>query len=306
MKGILHLKDDFESIMDFHRWMDIRSEKVYYNSLQISRITSKLEDELDEKSDWYGAGRSLEEIKKGPTKYIAPEMLTELRQNVDEIPAIRDASPVKEKRVDYNARGLGVFSFDRAAMGLHKVKLESGKVVARTNNKKVFAYFPKSNRPKPAVEIYLTAGGPARVDAKGLLYSALSGILVAEKLQKEGAKVKIHVLIGSKSGWEMCVAAIPVKDWSEQVDADLLALMTSDSGYYRHTGFRALIHIWDHFGKEVPDRLGEPVRPAIIDDLIKEKYPEKNILVFGGSHSESAVLKDLKEANTMIEKLIQK
>jgi hypothetical protein len=256
---------------------------------------------------------------------------------------------IKARKVRFNPNGLGVFVFDRAAMGMYrlheyyspslnavvddklvafsgnKYKLisdgsliekryeqkENGEPKIRTTSKNVYAYFPKINKEKQAVELFISCGGHVGIKADELLYSGISAIVVAQLLEKARIQTKISIVFGSSpDNFEESVYAclVPVKNYDEALDINLLALLTSDPRFFRYEGFKGIISSYDYFKSKCPLTLGKGMTKDYLSEVIeksdysKNKTLAPNRFYFGWTFSEDAAIEQINETIEEISK----
>lgn len=171
----------------------------------------------------------------------------------------------------------------------------------RTNTKELFAYFPEVPRDRHAVEFFISPEAAAGISAEKMLYCGVSAVIMAELLIKAGVKVKINLVVGSapeknRKRYTGCV--IPVKQYDETLDRNLIALLTSDARFMRWDVFQGLIVAFDKFKKSAPYGLGYPVDALQLKALLEgsgytKKSQAAHRYYFGGTFSEGAALHDI-------------
>jgi hypothetical protein len=188
-----------------------------------------------------------------------------------------------------------------------------GKPKIRTVNKNVFAYFPKIDKARKAVEIYLACGGASDITAKEFLYSGISAVIVAQLLEQARINTKISIVIGTspdnfKSKVYACI--VPVKNYDEKLDANLLALLSSDPRFYRYDGLKGVVSVYDHFGEKAPFNFGYGFndRDNFIRTIEQSSYTQSatlapNRIYMGRIFSEREAINDIeKTMQTLAEK----
>lgn len=239
MGKTIKIKDDFQGLLDYQRWLKESfgnlSEK---NSKFLPYFSKSTFDSYHSKrTGWFGAKVTYEEMQEGIKEYMNPKLLDWLFQQVQhEIDSVLN-SELKARKLKFNAMGIGMFSFDRAAMTLYRNRelysetkkkivapievkqtgntysLKSdgstvtekweqnreGKPKVRTHTKDVFAYFPEVKRERPAVEFFISCIAPVGKGADELLYSGISAAIMAEILTKAGFKIKVNMMIGTSA-----------------------------------------------------------------------------------------------------------
>lgn len=294
-----YIKGDFKNLLEFRVWVreSIKNLKDS-NSSQFEKQFSDARVRRDlQDSDWFGEGTTLEELKRGITEYKKPELISQIFDKVDSQVSTVTRNMIKTNKLRYNSSGLGAFIFDRAAIGLYRLKefysplhkkvfdqaevkstkrghklindnspiverwetKSDGKPKVRTSNKNVFAWFPPKKKEKRAVELFVGCGGHGGVSAEAFLYSGISAIIVAQLLEKAGIPTKITIGVGSSpDGFEKKVyaALIPVKNYDERLDINLLALLSSDPRFFRYEGLQSYPCLYQEFGDTVPEGFG--------------------------------------------------
>lgn len=345
--------DKFDNLLEYRAWVDAQMGRLHdFNRdfpswFTVEGVQSNIRS-VGEK--WYGKGVTAQEVVAGITQYKDPALIERLMAKVQDAIPTATSDQVKVRRMDFNDRGMGLFSFDRAAMGLYRLteffspslgrtvereeceavdgkwlliadgsqvveRLEQhpdGRPKVRTSTKKVFAWFPKRNKEREAVEIYIGCGGNSNLSAEQMLYSGLGAIVFAQMLDKARIPTKVTMVVGSTpDSYETAyLALIPVKKYDQQLDANLLATLSSDPRFYRHDGFRGVVSIYDHFGKECPSTLGSAMtREGIVRCIEQLTYTKDaklaaNRFYFGGTHTEHDAVTQVKLAvQTLAKKL---
>lgn len=341
------LLDTFRDFSEYRAWLDKAYQNLSpLNADQKESFSPEMFNFRGERTrDWYGQDVTYEELSAGITEYSSPELLGELLSKVKSTISTEALQKITVKRLRFNDLGLGVFSFDRAAMGLYRIKeyyspsLErrvmedeitksDGRIMltadgspveerweqrpdgsprGRTTTKRLFAYFPKDKQTKRAVSIVVSAGGHAGIKAKDFLYSGLSAVVIAQLLEQAGICTSIYVLIGTfsypegKKEFNGCL--VPAKGPDEALDANLVAMTTSDPRFFRFEGFKGLLAAYDHFGRQAPDGLGIlPNAREMVEILSKHKKggrkasPIDNLVCISGCFSENAAREAIEDA----------
>lgn len=342
MKLKAHIIDHFENLLEYHQWVN----QGIQNLSQMNRYADErfnkrqIEKSMLVNPLWFGTGVTYEQLKQGITEFVNPELIDKIYNQISENMSVATQQTIKRKKTHYNPNGLGVFVFDRAAMGMfrlkefyspsldmvvekHEVKEvhhkeyqlirdsspvierweeKNGKPKIRTNSKNVYAYFEKVNKSKQAVELVISCGASSKYTSKQLIYSGMSAIVVAKLLQQANIPVRIWVAIGSSpDGFEKTAYAclIPVKNYDQTLDINLLALLTSDPRFFRYEGFKGIVALYDHFKQEVPSTLGTGMtREYLIQTIENSTYSHSNKLspnrfYFGWTFSEEEAIRDI-------------
>lgn len=340
------LLDSFRDFPEYRAWLD----KTYQN---LSPLNVGMKDYFSLEAfkrmgqgtrTWYGPDATYEELNAGISEYSSPELLGELLAKVKSAVSAETLQKVAAKRMRFNDLGLGVFSFDRAAMGLYRVKelyspslgrrveeeeitRQGGHIVltadgspveerweqrpdgsprARTNTKRLFAYFPMERRARRTVSIVVRAGAHAAIKAQDFLYCGLSAVVVAQLLEQAGICTRIHVLVGAvsypggKKRFTGCL--VPAKGAEEALDANLVAMTTSDPRFFRFEGFKGIAAVHDHFGKKLPPDFGYAIqKQEMVEMLSKDKGDggadsQEGFVCISDCFSEAEALKVIEDA----------
>lgn len=347
------VRDDFRNLAEYRAWVNQKMETLslknrwHRDSFTLKQTQYRI---IQEGPEWYGEGTTAEELLAGISQYSRPDLVEQLIGKVrDEIPrAVTNL--IKVRKMDFNDRGMGLFSFDRAAMGLYRLKelycpslervvekeechesdgrytliidgsevlerweqMPDGRPKVRTTSKKVFAFFPRRNKEREAVEIYIACGGNSHLTAEQMLYSGLGAIVFAEILSKARIPTKITMAIGtSTDNWmSSLVSLIPVKNYDENLDSNLLATLSSDPRFFRFDGFRGIISTYDHFGKSCPWSLGACINQPMLMRCIEDSTYTKNAKLvsnrfyFGGTNTEEQAISQVNKAISTLSKVL--
>jgi hypothetical protein len=338
------IKDGFKDLLEYRDWVNRTFNNIQVNQGATEYFTKEQSESHLKNKTWFGEGTSYNELSSGVTEYKKPELISKIYNSLQHSLSAQTKDIHKFKKMRYNPYGLGMFSFDKAAMGMYRLKefyspsnssivekeqvdtsmqpfrflLDSseviqrweqkpdGKLKIRTNSKNVYAYFPKVKKENRAAELFLCCGGSAARTADQMLYSGMSALIIAQLLEKAGVKTKISIVVGSSpDNYQDTVyaAIVPVKNYDENLDINLIALLTSDPRFFRWDGFKGIIAAYDHFKRVIPFSFGSAMtRETLIKSIEKSDYAEgKNIpanrFYFGGTYSE-------KEATDEISRLV--
>lgn len=346
-----YVKDDFNNLLDYRKWIvDTFQHLSDINMAHSDSFTKeRIEQRIERSTSWFGEGANYEDMASGITEYQNPALIEKIFDQVNDKISSQVRDTIKARKIRYNPNGLGVFAFDRAAMGMYRIKewyspslkevvdvsevvekqkryiLKSdnspvverweekpdGKPKIRTSNKNVYAYFPHVNKEKKAVELFISCGGDANIDAEGFLYSGISAIIVAQILEKARVQTRISIVIGSSpDGFKekAYAAIIPVKNYDENLDINLLALLTSDPRFFRYEGFKGIISLYDHFKTRVPSGLGNGIGQTTLKMLIEQStYSQQanlapNRFYFGWTFDEAGAIDAIKDSIDELDK----
>lgn len=297
------IKDDFKNLLDYQAWV----RKVFdnlspLNKHERSRYTeSAINNFIQSNPHRYGSGTTFKELENGIKFYKRPELIETLYQKISQEVNPIISQQLKSKKLKFNALGLGVFSFERAAMSLHTIKTEQGELKTKTDTKELFGYFPYLPKENNAVEFFISNLGAASVKAENLLYGGLAAIILAELLTKSGYKVKINIVVATFQNAKkdtIVGVMIPAKNYEEPIDRNLIALLSSDPRFLRFDGFKGLVCAYDSFQQSIPSNYGIVINDDQLKDFFEntpyaEKLISKNRFYFGGAFSESAALEKI-------------
>lgn len=350
---LVYIKDDFKNLLDFREWMDGRLSNLN-NQGNEKRLSDFSKDEVEftlrKYPSFYGRDTTFNEMNDGVKEFKKPELIDKILGQVKNSLSANVSNSVKSPKVKFNSMGLGVFSFDRAAMGLyraseffspsqnrvpqhfeveefdagHRMKADKTEVISRleekpdgskkvrTNSRDVFAWFPKSNVEKNAVEIIMVAGGSASIAAEKMLFGGISAIIVAQFLEAMKIPVKIQIVLGSYDMRRRRYhgSLIPIKNYDEPLDSNLIALASSDPRYFRFDGFKGLIASYDEFNHVIPESYGSHASSEDLSEILKNSsYPKErlapNTFFFGGVYSEADAIKQIQSTIAEIKERIQ-
>ncbi len=226
---------------------------------------------------WYGSPppSHLQELEDH-TVFLGMHLLSQLKSRFDKHFSKYlnhlEENVIPQSRIDYNDRGLGIFSFDRAAMGLFlapkidmsnpvaktasQLKVELGKGDVQTRTKKVFTHFENRNNSLPSLRLFIGAGANANVEGDDLLYIGLACGELVEFLEKRGIPVEVNIMLGTTFSRQMVAAVVRIKAFEQSLDKNQLLLLSSDPRHFRYKGFKSLIALANHFNLEIPHSLG--------------------------------------------------
>lgn len=297
-----NIKDDFKNLLDYQHWVNQRMKNIsFLNRRHLKEFTKEsVNGTINDDPNWYGKDVTFDQLAKGITEYRSPELIEKVFNSVNDKISTEIKDTIKSRKIKFNPNGLGVFCFDRAAMGMFRLKeyysskhnkayekdkvqksgkeykliSDNSKVIERweqkpdgtpkirTTNKNVYAFFPPTNKDRRAVELFIGCGGHGGVAAEEFLYSGMSAIIVAQLLERAKIQTKISIVIGTspddfQRSFYGCI--VPVKNYDETLDINLIALLSSDPRFYRFEGFKGIVSTYDHFGAKLPADFGNGV-----------------------------------------------
>lgn len=214
-------------------------------------------------SGWYGypMPKSIQELE-GHDRFIWMDTYKRLKREVKKslkvLKKIKNESNVQTKKRAYNSMEIGIFSFDRAAIGLHYANGKGGSKLT-TNFKEVYAYNKHSKKPKKTVRIYMPIGGGAGKRGEELIYNGLSAAILKEGLEVLGVQSQINMVSAGLNGKNAFVDIVRVKDYHTKLSLNDLLLLGSSPRWFRYKGFKTVIAQFDKFGYVCPPNLGSHI-----------------------------------------------
>lgn len=268
----------FDSVFAFNTFVDEETRELSDMNKSYWRVVNhSTESELEKGTDWYGTPtpKNVEELNQHRTflgmsliKDIQPKIKDKLTQYLEYL----QDSVLPKPKMDYNDRGLGVFSFERAAMGMYKIypvntqnpvnkavsqmNIELGNRQIQTSVKSVYAYFKDKQMSYPSMQLYIMAGANAGVKGNQLLYVGLACAELVEFMEIRGVSVEVNVMLGTSFDSQVSMAVIRVKRFQDKLDKNQLLLISSDPRYFRYRGFKGLVALSNYFGLTIPQGLG--------------------------------------------------
>lgn len=307
----------FDSVFAFNAFVDAEIEQLSTsNDSRWNFIKSSTEDKLQSETDWYGTPtpKSIAELNEHRTflgmklvEKIQPQIKDKLAPFLD---YLNDAVLPKPK-MTYNDRGLGVFSFDRAAMALFhqypvntstpitttvsQMNIELGNKQVQTSVKSVYAYFQDKQQSYPSLQLYLMAGANAHVKGNDLLYVGLACSELVQFMELRGISVEVNVMLGTSFGNQVTMGCVRVKRYQDQLDKNQLLLLSSDPRYFRYRGFKGLVAMSNYYGLTIPSGLGS-ISASMGDAFAKAVNPQG--FVFEQSYSMDSAVKEVSQIIT--------
>ncbi len=280
----------FDSVIDFHSFVDTQIERLSGDNLDVFKsMHAKAANGIYYGSSWYGipTPKSIEDLKYHNhflgmhlIKLIQPKIKKRLAEYVKLV----EHQILPKPKLDYNDKGLGVFSFDRAAMGLfrlqptaaktrmqkniNQMKIELDRDNKSTSIKKVYAQIQDKISSFPSLQVYITAGANADIQGNQLLYIGLACSELVEFMELRGIAVEVNIIFETYFEKFYPIGIVRLKRYEDRLDKNQLLLLSSDPRYFRYRGFKALIALSNYFGRAIPSGLGS-TKEAIGKDFIK-------------------------------------
>lgn len=300
----------FTSPGDYHDFVKNQCKDLSkINQRRLDMVVSNAKQRIATSSNWYGnpppsSLRDLEEHryfgKMELLEIIAPKIQKELNRYTELV----EDDVLKRPTLSANSKGLGIFSFDRAMMGLYKIPLARGaselekyihglRIELRkdkaTTVKNTHLYFDNKSTSRPTLTLTLLAGANANTDGDALYYVGIAVALLTEYMESCHIGVAIDVLLGTSFDEHILVSAIRVKSFENSLDINQLLVLASDPRYFRFQGFKGLIALSDYCGINIPKGLGK------IDARLTKAYIRhtSNTLLFNQSYSVDRAVKEV-------------
>lgn len=209
----------FDSVGSFHAFVDDEMKSLSaHNHEMMKTINKGTQDEIEKGTEWYGtpAPKSIAELDNHISfmeMHLMKEVQPKVKDHLSGYLRFLDNEVMPKPKLSYNDRGLGMFSFDRAAMGLYKntristgtpidmattqLNIELGRKHTSTSVKKVFAWFENKQSSYPSLRLYIMAGANANIQGNQLLYVGLACGELIDFLEARGVAVEVNVLLGT-------------------------------------------------------------------------------------------------------------
>ncbi len=300
----------FDSVGSFTAFVDAETEKLTTaNAARWKSVLHQTQQHVEKGSDWYGTppASSIPELEQHHS-FLGMQLLKKLQPKIKNYlhPYLEhlNAHVIPKPKIAYNDRGLGMFSFERAAMGLFRLgsinlktplertttqlHIELGKT--RTTTKKVYAFFKDKKTAYPSLQLYLMAGANANIKGNEMLYAGLACSELVEFLEARGVAVAVSVLMGTSFENRVVMGVVCVKRFQDKMDKNQLLLLSCDPRYFRFRGFKSLIALSNYFGYTIPSGLGK-ITTNMGTDFVKAL--QKKGFVFEQSYSLEAATKEV-------------
>lgn len=321
-----YYSQSFGSIVEFDDFVTQQFSLLSPHNKKVWRETYKgAQEEVAGGSGWYGhpPPQTIKDLEDH-SSFLGMSLIGEVRDRMNRHFAkyLRhlEENVMPKPQMAYNSRGLGVFSFDRAAMGLYpaprvnmsspleaitsQLKVELNKDDVLTRTQEVFCHFENRNNSYPSIRLFVGNGANAWVNGDSLLYIGLACAELVRFLEDRGVPVEVNVLHGTLLDRKVLLGVIRVKRFDETLDKNQLLLLSSDPRWYRFHGFKALIALADSFKIDISWGLGSD------EEDMYRRYVEstdQNGFVFEQSYSlESCtqeVIRIIEEYQNMIKTL---
>jgi len=314
----------FDSVFAFNAFVDDEIRNL--SSANQSRwdfIEESTDSQLQSGTDWYGTPtpKDVKELNEHRT-FLGMSLVAKIQPKIKDklthyLQYLND-SVLPKPKMAYNDRGLGVFSFERAAMGMYKqfsvntltplntsvsqmnIELRNKKV--QTSVKSVYAYFKDKQMSYPSLQLYIMAGANAHVKGNDLLYVGLACTELVEFMELRGVSVEVNVMLGTFFKDQVTMGCVRVKRFQDKLDKNQLLLMSSDPRYFRFRGFKSLVAMSNYFGLTIPSGLGT-ISASMGSAFTKAINPKG--FVFEQSYSMDSAVKEVSQIIINYKKQLQ-
>jgi hypothetical protein len=268
----------FDSVSDYNGFVDQEINRLSIQNKDVWEETKEsTERKIERDREWYGSPgpkqvSDLEEHKIFLGMHLIKKVQPKIKDKLEKYMRYLDSVVMPKPKLAYNNKGLGIFSFDRAAMGLHRapkinlstpidktltqLNIELGRDNLQTSMKDVYAYFQNRNTSNPSLRLYIMAGANAGVKGNDLLYVGLACAELVAFMEERNVGVEVNILLGSYDAGKVCMSIIRVKRFQDKLDKNQLLLMSSDPRYFRYRGFKGIIATYNRLGFVTPNGLG--------------------------------------------------
>lgn len=256
--------------------------------------------------NWFGDNTDFDQLKEGYLQFSRPDLIEEARDKFKSQLPTNLSNPIEKTRLKYNPN-IGIFSFDRALIGMRRVKeyydQETGNVVESkfvqkqgeifinttngqevqqrdamrenglpkvvSDNKNVYAFIDKIKTNRQGLDIYVNLSVAAYEKASDMIYNGLAAIMLAEQVAKIGIPSRIRLVAMTKHEGKYWCPIMNCKNYNETIDPNNIALMLSEPRFYRYDVFRAFIHNYDAHNIDSSPGLGQIVQTDDADKVLE-------------------------------------
>ena len=231
----------FESLEEYQAFVQEESTRLSTKNKAVwEQLDLMRQEDIKQRTGYLGDfSGSLEQLKGHndfQRKDLMHEVETEVKKHLQDFLHHAGDDMVEHKSLAFNAHGFGVFSFDRAAIGLFKLYIHpvTGQSVPqeyrrvglitqpdgtfrrvhhdwrdgfenppelrevfRTSVRDVYAHYEVSPKPIKAYSIWIKAGAPNTVEGRNMLYTGMGVCVLADYLTNMGYSVEINVIVTS-------------------------------------------------------------------------------------------------------------
>lgn len=302
----------FSDVNAFHDFVKLQESKLHSRNAEVlSQQRWQAQARIRQNTTWYGMPipTSTKDLEMH-TQFLAMEKLAllkvKIKRDLHSTIKLLQSQVVAKPKLQSNDRGLGVFSFERAAMGLYRIQptiahpplqglLTQLRIATDTGNKatsirSTFLHFENQTNSPPSLDLYVLAGGNAHLEGDELLWVGLACGVLTEFMQERHIPVQVHVLLGTYFEKEFYGASIRIKSFTQTLDVNQLLLLSSDPRYFRYRGFQALITLTDYLEAQIPKNLGQ-IKEGIGKQFIAAIKPKA--ILFENSYTLDSAVKEV-------------
>ena len=192
----------------------------------------------------------------------------------------------EEKAIREEKDGVVNYYYEQESISEHEVEqrqvVENGKKKFTTTWKKSFIHIPKVNKKIPRIDLIINSAYSWKVKGDTeMIWSCMAGVALAEKLQAAG--INFRVFVSYSHGFEnnkKVYSFVKVKDASDPVNINAIAIAVSDPRQFRYLGFKAAVTTAWAAGYDsdiltgslsIPLNNSDDIKKAFIDYLEKQK-----------------------------------
>lgn len=301
---------EFQSIKAIEHWTERKLKSLSADGEKEIGILREAVESNYNSSEFYYAN-SPEEVYNAQ-KFCAWNLVQKyrikLRSELQKLLNIKQKNDVETKRLEYNDRELGAFSFDRAAMRLRteyppksvrqlRIALhgsDGSKIVS--DNKRSFAYFKNILKPKPTIRIFLEQSGYG----DGVVYQGLAPYFLAEMLIQKGYKVEINGIRAIENDGVTVFTKTLLKKFNGELNANTILFASSDPRFIKWK-------MWNYTVCQLDDLNLTPGSWGIRSTYFSRYFIEKNLinpgeipLLMQNADSEESMFSVIQEAYDLI------
>jgi hypothetical protein len=179
---------------------------------------------------------------------------------------------------------------------------EDGNLKFATTFKKCFIHIPKVKGNLPRIDLIITSSYGSRIKATNqMIWNAMAGIAVAEKLTKSNVNYRIIAAFTDRVGdnartQKDSYTFVKIKDENQPLDTNAMATLLSDGRFFRWDTFRgSLATMWDAgYDSDINSGISATINETSTDTPIKDAYIKYLKSNKGYSDQEAAKVTDSK------------
>jgi len=282
------------------------NQKNNFNIFENSFSENNIRYSINEGKQWFGENTDYQKLVDGYVMFQKPELLNKVAEKVKDALPDDLFSQIPKKKIRFNDRGFGLFSFDKAISGLQLAyeyfdsegeKVDSNFVEKRNDKfyfittgqevsqkrkltdkglpqassiiKDSYIDFEEKSVMSNAVEIFVLCSVSGNTEVNQFVYNSVAASVVGKMLTEKGFKTKINIVVGTflRNHKKYVHHIIPVKRWEDTFDQNAVAYVGGDPRFFRFDGFKAIIAGCDNLNLDCPPGLGR-----IIKEPLELKY----------------------------------